>query len=364
VTWTDSVGADAMVRQGEVAAALILPENLLPQLVDGKDVAIQLWKDPGSPLKAGIVQEILSRMFIRYQAGDAAYEALWPEDRAAANDAPGFSAEEYLAGDFNTVWQRFRAVGEDSLLQAAGDRFLTVMDHQVALSDAMSEQTITLHLNNRAPAGQSASSGAVNLFDYFLPSFAVFFLMFAVAAGARDIHREREQLTLQRQLLSPISGVQFIVAKWFAATLQGVLQLVVLFTAGALLFQVNLGPDAYSLLLTILLTSAAATGVFMFLALVSPTEKVMDNLSTVVILVSAMIGGNFMPVDSMPAWVHAFGRFVFNYWANLSFSEVVVRNQTLSAAVLPTLVLASITVTLFVVNVAVFSLRNRRGGFA
>jgi ABC-2 type transport system permease protein len=364
VTWTDSTGADAMVRAGEVAAAVVFPEDLTAQFIDGRDISVAVWKDPGSPLKAGIVQEILSRMMVRMQAGEAAYNALWPEDRAGAGTESddGFLAEEYFSGDFNDIWKRFRNADNDPVLQEAADRFMTVMDHQVALSDGLSVEQITLTVNDKAPAGQAAEAGDINLFDYFLPSFSVFFLMFGVAAGARDIHREREQLTLQRQLLSPMTGTQFIIAKWFSTALQGALQLGVLFMAGAMLFQVNLGPDSYSLALTILLTSTAAASVFILLALLSPTEKVMDNLSTVVILVSAMVGGNFMPVESMPVWLKSFGHYVFNYWANLSFSEVVVKNHGLSEALLPTLVLASITVTLFVVNVVIFSVRARRGG--
>jgi len=362
VTWTDSLGADALVREGDVAAALVLPVDLFPQIVDGREVAIQVWKDPGSPLKAGIVAEILNRMIVRYQAGEAAYEALWPEDRTGAGSE--FKAQDFLAGDFNDVWQRLRNAENDPDLQEAGDRFLTVMDHQVALSEALSKDQITLKVSDKAPAGQSETPSEVNLFNYFLPSFAVFFLMFAVAGGARDIHRERERLTLQRQLLSPMSSGQFIVGKWIAAALQGVLQLGVLFVAGALLYRVNLGSDPYTLPVLVVLTSAAAAGVFLLLALVSPSEKVMDNLSTVVILVSAMVGGNFMPIESMPAWVHGVGRFVFNYWANLGFNEVVVKNNGLSEAMLPVLVLSSVTVTLFVVNVLLFALRARRGGLA
>lgn len=362
VTWTDSTTADAMVRAGDVAAAVVLPEDLLPALADDRDVAVQVWKDPGSPLKAGIVQEILSRMFVRYQAGDAAYTALWPEDQAPVAGDPEFTASEFFEGDFNDVWQRLRGAQEDQDPQGVGEKLLNVIDHQVALSNALATEQITLTVNDKAPLGQAEKPEDVNLFDYFLPSFSVFFLMFAVAAGGRDVHRERERLTLQRQLLSPMSGVQFIVGKWIAAALQGALQLGVLFAAGALLFRVNLGPDPYSLFLTVLLTSTAAAGVFIFLALVSPSEKVMDNLSTVVILISAMVGGNFMPIESMPAWVHGVGRFVFNYWANLSFSDIVVKNHSLSDALVPTLVLASITLTFFVLNLLLFAVRARRGG--
>lgn len=364
VTWTDSLSARQLVTEGSVAAAVVLPADVVPQLLDGKRVAVQLWKDPGSPLKSGIVEQILSRGFLRYQAGDAAYEALWPEDRSAVGEEGAFTAEEYFSGDFNAVWKRFREAENDPVLQDAADQFMTVMDHQVSLSDALSEEQITLSVNDKAPIGQAQEPEDINLFNYFLPSFAVFFLMFAVSAAARDIHRERERLTLQRQLLSPINGLQFVVGKWITATLQGVVQLSVLFAAGAIIFKVNLGPDAVSLPLTILLTSTAAAGVFILLSLISSSEKVMDNLSTVVILVSAMIGGNFMPIDSMPAWIHTFGRFVFNYWANLSFSEVVVKNHSLTEALVPALVLASITVTLFVASVLVFMVRARRGGLA
>ncbi len=366
VTWADSSTADAMVRAGQVAAAVVLPEDLTANLIDGKDISVAVWKDPGSPFKSGIVQEILTRMIVRYQAGEAAYNALWPEDRAGmgTDTEDGFLAEDYFAGDFNEVWKRFRNADNDPVLQEAGDRFMTVMDHQVALSDALSVEQIKLTVNDKAPAGQAAESGDVNLFDYFLPSFAVFFLMFAVAAGARDIHRERKQLTLQRQMLSPMTSVDFIVAKWISAALQGMLQLALLFAAGAILFKVNLGPDPYSLAVVIVLTSTAAAGVFILMAVLTPTEKIMDNLSTVVILISAMVGGNFVPVDQMNALLKNAGQFVFNYWANLSFNEVVVQDHGLSEALLPLLILASVSLTLFVINVAVFSVRARRGGLA
>ena len=364
VTWADSLAADQLVRAGDVAAAIVLPDDLWTRLIDGERIGIGLWKDPGSTLKAGIVEEILSRMLVRYQAGEAAYESLWPEDRAAGAGDEKFRADDYFSGDFNAVWKRFRAADDDPVLQGSRGRFMTVMDHQVALSDAMSVQQITLSVNDKAPVAAQDNKKDTNLFNYFLPSFAVFFLMFAVAAGARDIHREREHLTLQRQLLSPVGSTRFVVGKWLAATAQGILQLTVLFGVGAMVFHVNLGPDPYTLLVMIILTSAAAASVFVLLALLTPTEKIMDNLSTVVILVSAMVGGNFVPVDALPPWVHGFGRFVFNYWANRGFTEVVVRDQSLGAIILPLLVLGSAALTLFVVNVGIFTVRARRGGLA
>ncbi len=236
------------------------------------------------------------------------------------------------------------------------------MDHGTALGRAMQHERIALRVHDKAPA--PAADGETNLYDLFLPSFAVFFLMFGVAAGARDLHRERERGTLQRQLLGPVTGLQFVAGKWLAAAAQGILQLGVLFLAGAVLFRVNLGPDAWSLATLTVLGAAAAAGFFVFLALATPTEKVMDNLSTVIILVMAMLGGNMVPIDTMPQAFHFAGRNFFNYWLNLGLSDVITHDRSLTAAPRPALMLAAFALGTLALGLAVFLVRRRRGGLA
>ena len=186
--------------------------------------------------------------------------------------------------------------------------------------------------------------------------------MFGVAAATRDFHRERRNGTLQRQLLSPLRALEFILGKWLSAALQGTFQLMVLFLAGALLFRVNLGPDPWSLPLAVLLTCTAATGVFLFLTLLCRDEKMADNLSTVVVLISAMLGGNMVPIDSLPPWIATVGQFFFNYWANRSFSQILVSNRSLFDDPQPAMVLSGATICLLGACLIVFVLRQRRGG--
>ena len=359
--WADSAEADRRVREGEAAAAVVLPDDFARRFFSGEELAVGVWKDPGSPLKAGIVEQILARMLARYQAGEAAYLALWPEDaygEAGERDA----WEDLLDGGFAEAWRRWRSEGGDPELRAAADRFARSLDHNVALTRALQDETTALRVHDAAAAGAAREDDDVNLFDYFLPSFSVFFLMFGVAASARDIHRERERGTLQRQLLTPLTGVQFLAGKWVSASVQGALQLLVLFLAGAALFRVNLGPDAWSLAVLAVLGSAAAGAFFVLMALLTPGEKVMDSVSTVVILVAAMVGGNMMPLEVMPAWAHVFGRGLFNYWLNLGLNEVIVRDRSLAAAPLPAAVLAGVTAACLAAALAVFLVRRRRGG--
>lgn len=362
-TWADSATADKWVRHGDVSAALVFPDDLLKRFLRFEDVPVQVWQDPGSPLKSGIVASVVSRALRSYQAGEAAYLALWPEDRSDPADSSSAQLlESYFAGDFATLWKKWRRSDEDPVWVEFQNRTGRIMDRQIALGDALGQPAVVLQVQDKVPAEESVGSGDVNLFNYFLPTFAVFFLMFGAAAATRDVHRERAAGTLQRQLLSPLAAAEFILGKWLSATVQGLFQLMVLFLAGALLYQVNLGSDPWSLPVAVLLTCTTAASVFLFLAVLSRNEKISDNLGTIVVLVSAMLGGNMVPIDQLPPWIHSIGRLFFNYWANLSFSQVMVADENLFDKPLPVFILVGATVALLSASLLVFTIRQRRGG--
>ncbi len=360
--WADSLEADTMVRSGKVAAALVLPPDPLTAFFQADSLVIQVWRDPSSEIKAGIVEEIVSRGVLRVQAGEGAFRALWPGDYAAIGaDSVGFAA--LLKGNPVDIWNRLRGPENAGTREEAVDFIVRQIDHEVALQRALQGSAAGLAVADKAPTGEKKQR-ETSLFDYFLPSFAVFFLMFAVAAGARDLHRERARRTLQRQLLGPGSAWPIVMGKWVASVVQGLVMLSVLLGAGALLFRVNLGPDPWTLPLVILLTCTAAAGFFLALALLVTREKVLDNLCTAVILISGMIGGNFLPVDNLPAWASSAGHYVFNYWANLAFSRVIGDNLSLTAITTPVTVLACASLALLVVILTLFNARVKRGGWA
>lgn len=363
VTWADSLEADRRVRAGEAAAAVVLPDDLLRRFLRYEEIRIRVWKDPASQLKAGIVEQVIGRALRQVQASEAVYAGLWADDLADRRRGEWTETlEDYFEGDFQAVWKKWRSADEDPFWEEFERRMTLAMDRQVALNDALAAPGIRLEVEDRAPAGEASDREDINLFNYFLPTFSVFFLMFGVAAAARDFHREREMGTLQRQSLSPLRARDFVLGKWLSATLQGCFQLMALYLAGAVLFQVNLGPDPWSLPLVVLLTCTAASGFFLLLTLVCRTEKMADNLSTILVLSAAMVGGNMMPIDSLPDWVHSFGRFFFNYWANLSFSRVIVSNEPAWSRPQPVLVLIALSVLFLAGCLVAYAVRRRRGG--
>jgi len=354
--WCDSAEADRLVRKGEARAAVVLPDDL-QDLLSAERVAIGVWKDPGSVLQADIVEQILRRMLKRVQGGEAVYAAAWPDDGFPAEGRPD-PFGDLLAGDsLAEVWRRIRDRSPEA--QAARLKFEAILDHQAALHDAFETPSVALTVVDRTGREAQGVGPSTNMFDYILPGMGIFFLMFAAAAAAGDLHREREGGTLRRLLVAPLGNSDLLVGKWLFAMLNGLLQLAVLFAAGRLLFRMSLGPEPLALLLAAVATGAMLASLYLPLALLTANEKQMGTISTGVTLFMALVGGNFINVDQMPPVLQAAGRFTPNYWANRTFNDIIVHGRG-TAEILPrAAVLFGIAAALLAVAVAIY---RRRGG--
>jgi len=358
VTWTDTATAARQVREGDVQAALILPDRMADRFFSGERVVIGLWKDPNSQVKAGIVESILTAGVREYQAAEAAYLALWPESLEGDLGPLAGPWEDLASGDPRRM---LRALREDdgALRQDILDR----LERAAAFGEAMDEPVIELVQHDRqdweAASGDARTSRS--LYDYFLPSFAVFFMMWSAAAIARDLHREREARTLARLLTGPVNLVTVVLGKWSTALVVSALQLLILLLCGGLFFGVRVFEAPAALLLVSVATGAAAASVYLVLALLVRTEKAMDALATVFTLVSGMLGGNFFPVDLMPPSLHYAGLGTFNYWANRAFSDLVTHGRGLLAVIPEIIALATIATVGLITATLVFAARQRKG---
>ncbi|MFH1841771.1 MAG: ABC transporter permease, partial [bacterium] len=299
------------------------------------------------------------------QNREAAHNALWPDDYREFDD-PQSDLADYFSNDLGRAWSAWIDDGQVEKRQRAWNNMQRVLTHHGALSQALAQPRISLQVQDKVnwEAETEIAQASENLFDYFLPGMAVFFLMFGVAAGIRDLHREMVQRTFQRQLLTPALSQEILRGKWGSAAIFGALQLFFLFGTGAIIFGVNLGPDPFALPAITLLCCLAGSSVFLFLAVICPSEKVMDTVSTIFILASAMIGGNFLPVEQMPLFLQRLGSVTFNYWANSAFNQVIAHDAGLSAVTTPLLILLGFATLFLMASLISYRIRSRRGGLA
>jgi ABC-2 type transport system permease protein len=358
VTWTDSARADRLVQAGDVQAALLLPDRLVGRFFRGEDVALTLYKDPNSPVKAGLVELLLTSALRQYQAAEAAYRALWPEDDPAAFQHLEGPAEDLFSGDPRRMLQAVRTHGD-----GLGDMVLDRVDCSLSFADAMEEAPVRLVVRNRQDweAEDTGPRRSSNLYDLFLPAFAVFFMMWGASAIVRDLHRERENRTLARLLCGPLSVGTVATGKWATAAVFGSAQLLTLLLFGGVLFGVNLWHAPLAIVLVAVAAGAAAASVYLVLGLLVRTEKALDGLVTVFTLVSGMLGGNFFPVDAMSPALLFFGRATFNYWANRAYSDLITHGRGLADVVPELAALLAIAAVGLGVAIAIFGLRQRKG---
>ncbi|MEZ4388330.1 MAG: ABC transporter permease [Candidatus Krumholzibacteriia bacterium] len=357
VTWTDTATAGRLVERGKVQASLVLPDGLVGAFFRGEDVVLHLDRDPNSPIKAGVVELALTGALRQYQASEAAYRALWPDSLIDLDTEAGPLADVF-SGDPRRIASALRRNPD-----AVRTGLLDQLDRSAAFGEAVGEPRITLEVHDRHDWDAAAQDAAPtdNLYDLFLPAFAVFFMMWGAAAVVRELHRERENRTLARLLCGPVSVTTITLGKWVAAVITGSAQLLALLLCGGVLFQVNIWHAPLAILLVTVAAGAAAASVYLVLGLLVRTEKALDSLTTVFTLVSGMLGGNFFPADAMSPTLQFFGRGTFNYWANRAFSEIITHGRGLAAVLPELLALVMVATVGLIVALALFGLRQRKG---
>jgi ABC-2 type transport system permease protein len=188
--------------------------------------------------------------------------------------------------------------------------------------------------------------------------WAIMFVLFSLTGASRAFVEEYDTGTLHRLLTAPVTRGAVLLSKYIYNWLLGVVQLLVLFLFGAVMFSVDIYSNFGNLLLIILLSSAAATAFGMFLAAIARTAAQLQGLSTLLILTMSAVGGSWFPVSFMPSYIQTVSRFTLTYWSVDGFLNVLWRNVGF-AQLLPNIaVLAFIAVGLTAISVWRFQKRE------
>ncbi|MGI8877998.1 MAG: ABC transporter permease [Candidatus Limnocylindria bacterium] len=135
--------------------------------------------------------------------------------------------------------------------------------------------------------------------SYFGPSMAIFFLFFTVQYGAIGILNERRSGTLQRLLAAPIRRESIILGKSLGTFLLGLTSLGTMIVATTLLLGASWG-DPVAVAAIAVSIVLAAMGVTALAASQARTAGQAEGLASIVTMGMALLGGNFVPLQSAP----------------------------------------------------------------
>ncbi|MBP6508727.1 MAG: ABC transporter permease [Opitutaceae bacterium] len=159
--------------------------------------------------------------------------------------------------------------------------------------------------------------------------WAMQFLLFALSASATGLFRERDAGIFQRLLAAPVTRAQILWGKFLYGVCIGLIQLVVLFFAGNILFGIEVLPHLPLLIIVCIFAAAACTSFGMLLAAVSPNAEAASGLATFLILLMSALGGAWFPVSIMPAFIQSVSKLTLVYWAMEGFSSVLWAGHSL-----------------------------------
>lgn len=196
----------------------------------------------------------------------------------------------------------------------------------------------------RLPGIEEASvTGApkrLNSFDQYVPGFSITFLMLGMLIGvAMTLIDELDLGTLERIRATPAPMWTLIVGKLLVRFSIGVMQMVVLLAVGHYAFGVSVGPQPAALLLPSAGIVFVGTAFGVLIAGIAPTRDAVMPLGAIAIVTMCAVGGCWWPIDLEPRWMRDIAQWFPTTWAMTGFKDLMMRRQTVGAALEPTAIL-------------------------
>jgi ABC-2 type transport system permease protein len=196
-------------------------------------------------------------------------------------------------------------------------------------------------------------------FDHSIPAITVMFILFTVFMyGGISIVQERNEGQLERTYLSPATFTSIIAGKWISRLLLGMLQFIILFAVGKILFKTNLGNSLLALFLVALFLSGTAAGMSIFFGSIIRKMEVLIIFNILVANIMSAFGGCWWPIEIVSPALRKASLFFPTGWAMEAFHELIFFGQGLESVLPHILALLGFTCLFLVLAVKFFKLRK------
>lgn len=149
---------------------------------------------------------------------------------------------------------------------------------------------------------------------YYAAGMMCMFLLFSAGQGGRMFLEEKEQNTLQRQLVSGLQLWDIILSKWLTLILISMTQTTIMVIYSALVLGVEWVNIGQVVVIT-LFSSLAVAGMGVFVGVVTykiGDYKLANMMESLIIQVMAFLGGSFIPLAVLPNFVEKLSFLTIN----------------------------------------------------
>lgn len=281
---TGEAAAMDMLKNGEAAGILIIPEGFVYSMSIGENKPLKVITDPGKPLIADLIKGYMdSYANIISSAQNGIMTAYVFYEKAA-------SGEEFYERKYNDVVTKFS-------LKA------------LSKSDIFSARKVSYVPN-------------VTKYEYFTAALLVVFIMFSGIMGIKFTAGEKLHGISNRLNISPLKDIEFVFARFVTVFILSMLQFLALIIPGGLVFKIYLNASPFYMLIMFIMTVFTISSCAIFIAVVSPTPATADLAGSLGTLLMAAAGGSIYPLTALPDVVKNLSNFTINRWAVHGFLEI------------------------------------------
>jgi ABC-2 type transport system permease protein len=315
LTEAEAADLDERIRDGDLAAAIVVPEGFGQRVLDGEEPQLTVVADRATT------------------AGQTAYSGI---DTAVSRlmgavETAHISADKYAS-----------KVGFES--EADRQRYLAeAVDLAIAEWQAPPLRVITEQATGATDEGAEAPSG----FAQSSPGMMVQFAIFGLITSAMVLVMERKSGALQRLLTTPIRRATVIGGHIGAMFTVVFLQQVLLVAVGQLLFDVNYLQAPLATLAMMVSLSLWAASLGLLIGALATQEEQVITWSLIAMFLFAALGGAWFPLEVAGETFATIGHLTPTAWAMDGLQNIVVRGQGLASILLPAGILLAYTAAFF-----------------
>jgi len=186
-----------------------------------------------------------------------------------------------------------------------------------------------------------------------VPGMGTMFVLMTIFGGMAALIVERQQWTLQRLAVMPVSRATLLAGKILARFCLGLLQFLVVFIVGAVL-GMNFGKDPFALVLLVIVYTLSVTALSFAIGAGLKNPAQASGLGLLLTLTLAPLGGAWWPMDISPKFMQIAGHISPIAWAMDGFTALTYNGAHLADILIPLAVLAGMTILLFLIAIPRF----------
>lgn len=183
--------------------------------------------------------------------------------------------------------------------------------------------------------GYASANGS----EFGVPAMAVAFAAFGVGYAGFSFFRDHGWGTWDRLRATPAGSVDILVGKVAPNVTLTAVQLLLLFLLGGPLFGLEITGSWPALLLLVVVLALSLSAFGLLVTSVCRTMNQLNAVGSVGGMALALLGGAWVPVETMPGWAQAVAPALPTYWAMEGFRDVILEGGGFAAVGFPVLVL-------------------------